>query len=165
MYMTNLAPAEPVLRTDATADALERLLLGEDLAEAEAGTLFTALVEGRLDDPAIAAMLIALRIKGETTSELTGAARALRAADRDFERPDYLFADSCGTGGDGSGTINLSTAVAFVAAAAGLPVAKHGNRSVTSRCGSAGFTQGPRMFMIVRTLSARRTGPACFSPG
>lgn len=137
MYMTNLAPAEPVLETDPTGDALERLLLGEDLAEAEAGTLFTALVEGRLDDPAIAAMLIALRIKGETGAELTGAARALRAADRDFARPDYLFADSCGTGGDGSGTINLSTAVAFVAAAAGLPVAKHGNRSVTSRCGSA----------------------------
>ena len=137
MYMTNLAPAEPVLETDPTADALERLLLGEDLSEAEAGTLFTALVEGRLDDPAIAAMLIALRIKGETEAELIGAARALRAADRDFARPDYLFADSCGTGGDGSGTINLSTAVAFVAAAAGLPVAKHGNRSVTSRCGSA----------------------------
>src|SRR5205085_9772883 len=66
-----------------------------------------------------------------------GAARARRAADRDFDRPYYLFADSRGTGGDGSGTINRSTAVAFVTAAAGLPVAKHGNRSVTSRCGSS----------------------------
>jgi anthranilate phosphoribosyltransferase len=138
MYMTNLAPAEPAREgADPIGGALERLYLGEHLSEAEAQGLFTALVEGRLDDPAIAAMLIALRIKGETTAELIGAARALRAADRDFERPDYLFADSCGTGGDGSGTINLSTAVAFVAAAAGLPVAKHGNRSVTSRCGSA----------------------------
>lgn len=138
MYMTNLAPAEPGHPTaDPIAETLERLYLGGHLGEAEAGRLFAALVEGRLDDTAIAAMLVALRIKGETKAELTGAARALRAADRDFERPDYLFADSCGTGGDSSGTINLSTAVAFVAAAAGLPVAKHGNRSVTSKCGSA----------------------------
>jgi anthranilate phosphoribosyltransferase len=138
MYMTNLAPAEPVReKADPIGRALERLYLGEDLAEAEAQALFTALVEGRLDDPAIAAMLIALRIQGETNAELIGAARALRAADGDVDRPDYLFADSCGTGGDGAGTINLSTAVAFVAAAAGLPVAKHGNRSVTSRRGSA----------------------------
>lgn len=138
MYMTNLAPAESVQpAADPIAETLERLYLGEDLEEAEAEALFTALVQGRLDDPAIAAMLVALRLKGETQAELIGAARALRAADRDFARPDYLFADSCGTGGDGSGTINLSTAVAFVAAAAGLPVAKHGNRSVTSRCGSA----------------------------
>ena len=138
MYMTNLAPAEPVRESaDPIGEALERLYLGESLNRAEAEGLFTALVQGRLDDPAIAAMLVALKLKGETTEELIGAARALRAADRDFDRPDYLFADSCGTGGDGSGTINLSTAVAFVAAAAGLPVAKHGNRSVTSRCGSA----------------------------
>ncbi len=138
MYMTNLAVAEPVHQSaDPVGETLERLYLGEDLGETEAESLFTALVEGRLDDTAIAAMLVALRLKGETEAELTGAARALRAADRDFDRPDYLFADSCGTGGDGSGTINLSTAVAFVAAAAGLPVAKHGNRSVTSRCGSA----------------------------
>jgi anthranilate phosphoribosyltransferase len=138
MYMTNLAPAGPVRESaDPIGETLERLYRGEHLSEAEAEGLFTALVEGRLDDTAIAAMLVALKIKGETTAELTGAARALRAADREFARPDYLFADSCGTGGDGSGTINLSTAVAFVAAAAGLPVAKHGNRSVTSRCGSA----------------------------
>ena len=117
--------------------ALARLYTGESLAEAEAEALFAEIVAGRLPEPAIAAMLVALRLKGETAGELTGAARALRAADADFPRPDYLFADSCGTGGDGSASINVSTAVAFAAAAAGLPVAKHGNRSVTSRCGSA----------------------------
>ncbi|HEX6377178.1 MAG TPA: anthranilate phosphoribosyltransferase [Allosphingosinicella sp.] len=117
--------------------ALNRLYAGASLAAAEAEALFAELVAGRLPEPAVAAMLIALRLKGETADELTGAARALRAADADFPRPDYLFADTCGTGGDGSASINVSTAVAFAAAAAGLPVAKHGNRSVTSRCGSA----------------------------
>jgi len=135
MYMTNLAAnaAAP----EPKEDALALLYAGEALTRDQAQSLFEALVEGRLDEPAIAAMLVALRIRGETTDELIGAARALRAADAPFDRPDYLFADSCGTGGDSAGTINLSTAVAFVAAAAGLPVAKHGNRSVTSRCGSA----------------------------
>jgi anthranilate phosphoribosyltransferase len=116
---------------------LHRLYDGRDLDAAEAEDLFSALVAGELDDASVAGMLIALRLKGETGEELTGAARALRAADEDFPRPDYLFADSCGTGGDGSGSINVSTAAAFVAAACGLPVAKHGNRSITSRCGSA----------------------------
>jgi anthranilate phosphoribosyltransferase len=158
MYMTNLAPAEPVLQTsaDPIGEALGRLYAGEDLSQAETQGLFTALVEGRLDDTAIAAMLVALKIKGETTDELIGAARALRAADMDFDRPDYLFADSCGTGGDGSGTINLSTAVAFVAAAAGLPVAKHGNRSVTSRCGSADVLEHLGIRLDVPARTARR---------
>jgi len=81
--------------------------------------------------------LIALRMKGETAEEMIGAAQALSSAALPFERPDYLYADCCGTGGDGSGLINVSTATAFVAVASGLPVAKHGNRSVSSRCGSA----------------------------
>ncbi|HEY9555037.1 MAG TPA: anthranilate phosphoribosyltransferase [Allosphingosinicella sp.] len=129
--------APEATQEDAVEAALVRLYAGESLTQAGAESLFTELVEGRLSEPAIAAMLVALRLKGETTDELIGAARALRAFDAPFERPDYLFADTCGTGGDGSGSINVSTAVAFVAAAAGLPVAKHGNRSVTSRCGSA----------------------------
>ena len=138
MYMTNLATAEAAPpRAEDAADVLALLYSGATLAEEEAETLFGALVRGELADTSIAAMLVALKVRGETVEELIGAARALRAADVPFDRPDYLFADSCGTGGDGSGTINLSTAVAFVAAAAGLPVAKHGNRSVTSRCGSA----------------------------
>ena len=117
--------------------ALAALYSGETLTEAEAEILFGALVAGSLTEPSIAAMLIALRFKGETAQEMIGAARALRAADANFERPDYLYADTCGTGGDGSSLINVSTAVTFVAAAAGLPIAKHGNRSVTSPCGSA----------------------------
>ena len=158
MYMTNLAPAEAIRESaDPIGEILGRLYLGEHLSQAETEDLFTALVEGRLDDPAIAAMLIALRIKGETGDELIGAARALRAADRDFDRPDYLFADSCGTGGDGSGTINLSTAVAFVAAAAGLPVAKHGNRSVTSRCGSADVLEHLGLRLDAAPEAARRS--------
>ena len=139
MYMTpNLAalPVDSSVAEDPQG-ALADLFAGRSLSQIEAERLFRELVEGRLSEPGIAALLIALKIKGETADELIGAARALRAADLDFDRPDYLFADSCGTGGDGSGSINVSTAAAFVAASAGLPVAKHGNRSITSRCGSA----------------------------
>jgi len=116
---------------------LPRLLSGDDLSIEDSQHLFERLVLGRLEPAEIAGMLIALRMKGETAEEMIGAARALSAAAQPFERPDYLFADCCGTGGDGSGLINVSTATAFVAAAAGLPIAKHGNRSVSSRCGSA----------------------------
>ena len=139
MYMNAQLAASPAATPAAEPgeEALAALFAGRSLSQAEAETLFSHLVAGRLSDPSIAALLIALKLKGESTDELIGAALALRAADAPFVRPDYLFADSCGTGGDGSGTINLSTAVAFVAAAAGLPVAKHGNRSVTSLCGSA----------------------------
>jgi anthranilate phosphoribosyltransferase len=134
---SNLALALPLDEPAEAPEILTCLCEGRSIGIEGAETLFAALVEGRLDAPSIAAMLVALRLKGETADELIGAARALRAADADFPRPDYLFADSCGTGGDASGSINVSTAAAFVAAAAGLPVAKHGNRSVTSRCGSA----------------------------
>lgn len=132
------APAPAHLPIDVPVpNPLPKLLAGEDLASEESEHLFERLVLGRLEPAEIAGMLIALRMKGETSEEMIGAARALSAAAEPFERPDYLFADCCGTGGDGSGLINVSTATAFVAAAAGLPIAKHGNRSVSSRCGSA----------------------------
>lgn len=121
---------------------LPKLLAGEDLPLEDAEHLFERLVLGRLEPAEIAGMLIALRMKGETAEEMIGAAHALSAAALPFDRPDYLFADCCGTGGDGSGLINVSTATAFVAAAAGLPIAKHGNRSVSSRCGSADVLEG-----------------------
>lgn len=127
----------PVADTGPVPNPLPRLLAGEDLPLEDAEHLFERLVLGRLEPAEIAGMLVALRMKGETAEEMMGAARGLFAAALPFERPDYLFADCCGTGGDSSGSINISTAVAFVAAASGLPVAKHGNRSVSSRCGSA----------------------------
>ena len=116
---------------------MPRLLSGEDLSVADSTHLFERLVLGKLEPAEIAGMLIALRMKGETAEEMIGAAKALSEAAQPFDRPDYLYADCCGTGGDGSGLINVSTATAFVAAACGLPVAKHGNRSVSSLCGSA----------------------------
>ena len=131
------APQDQAQRRAEADEALERLFTAQALTSEAAEALFSELVAGRLGDVEIAGMLVALRVREETPQELIGAARALRAADRPFPRPDYLFADSCGTGGDGSGSINVSTAVAFVAAAAGLPMVKHGNRSITSKCGSA----------------------------
>ncbi|HEX8444244.1 MAG TPA: anthranilate phosphoribosyltransferase [Allosphingosinicella sp.] len=134
--LARLPLPEPSFEAEAAA-AIARLFCGEHLGREESEILFGELVAGRLSEPQIAGMLIALRLKGETSDEMIGAAKSLRAADAPFPRPNYLFADTCGTGGDGSSLINVSTAVAFVAAAAGLPVAKHGNRSVTSPCGSA----------------------------
>lgn len=130
-------PLHPGPTGAAALAALQALLAGEQLSAACSEALFEDIVQGRLPDPLMAAAFVALRMRGETAAELTGAAFALRAAARPFPAPDYLFADSCGTGGDCSGSINVSTAAGLVAAACGLPVVKHGNRSFTSRCGSA----------------------------
>lgn len=134
-----LHPPMPHLPKDQgpVPNPLPKLLEGHDLDIEESEHLFERLVLGRLAEGEIAGLLIALRMKGETAEELIGAARALAKAALPFERPPYRFADCCGTGGDLSGSINVSTATAFVAAACGLPVAKHGNRSVSSKCGSA----------------------------
>ncbi len=118
-------------------EVLERLYRREDLSACELEPMFAQLVAGELDPVVLAALLVALKVKGERGWEVAAAARALRAAAKPFPRPDYFFADSCGTGGDGKGTLNVSSGVAFTAAACGLPVAKHGNRSVSSRSGSA----------------------------
>jgi len=118
-------------------EAITRLLDGDDLDRASARGLFSQIVEGSLSEPLMAAAFVALRVKGETSEELIGAAEALRAAASPFPSPAGLFADSCGTGGDFSGSINVSTAAGIVVAACGLPVVKHGNRSFTSKCGSA----------------------------
>jgi anthranilate phosphoribosyltransferase len=141
--MTTLVSISPQFSTPAPVPtepvehSIAALLERRDLDRSEARALFTEIVEGRLPEPLMAAAFVALRFKGETSEELTGAALALRAAAKPFASPDYLFADSCGTGGDFSGSINVSTAAGIIAAACGLPVVKHGNRSFTSKCGSA----------------------------
>src|SRR3954451_7918251 len=128
----------PATAADSAAElAIAGLLDGEDLDRDSARALFARIVDGTLSEPLMAAAFVALRVKGESADELIGAAEALRAAARPFPGPTGLFADSCGTGGDFSGSINVSTAAGFVAAACGLPVVKHGNRSFTSKCGSA----------------------------
>lgn len=119
------------------ADFTARLQLGASLSQDEMSTAVLAMMEGRCDDDSIAQFLLALRAKGETVDEVAGAAAAMRRHMQPIrsQRPNLL--DTCGTGGDGSQTFNISTATALVTAAAGQPVAKHGNRSMSSRSGSA----------------------------
>jgi anthranilate phosphoribosyltransferase len=121
---------------------LERLLEGEDLSEAEAGNLLSGLTDADLAPAMAGALLAALRAKGVTAAELRGFARRMRALARRPELPRLPDAiDIVGTGGDRSGSLNLSTGAALLAAACGLPVFKHGNRSISSRAGSADVLQ------------------------
>jgi anthranilate phosphoribosyltransferase len=113
------------------------LLVGDiDLSEAEMAECMKEIMEGRAADSQIGAFLTALRIKGETVDEITGAARIMRDKAAKINAPEGVL-DTCGTGGDTSHTFNISTTTAIVVAAAGIPVAKHGNRAVSSRSGSA----------------------------
>lgn len=129
-------------------EAIRKVVDGKDLTREEAFAVMDAIMSGQATDAQIASFLTALRMKGETVEELIGFARVMRekvslvktrhrvqaslsGTDRE------MLVDTCGTGGDATGTFNVSTATAFVAAGAGIPVAKHGNRSVSSLCGSA----------------------------
>jgi anthranilate phosphoribosyltransferase len=112
-------------------------LADRSLTREEATDVFAHLIEGGWSEVEVAGLLGALKARGETPEEIAGAAQALRDAARPFPRPDYLFADTCGTGGSGQGSLNVSTAVAIVSAESGIPVAKHGNRAVSSKSGSA----------------------------
>ncbi|RUO21395.1 anthranilate phosphoribosyltransferase [Aliidiomarina haloalkalitolerans] len=116
---------------------LHKLLNRECLSVTETEKLFQYLIRGQLTQNQIAAILVALKVRGETPAEIAGAAKALLAGSKAFPALDYPVADTCGTGGDGSNTINISTAAALVCASMGMKIAKHGNRSVSSRSGSA----------------------------
>ncbi|MBS3796480.1 anthranilate phosphoribosyltransferase [Pseudoalteromonas sp. BDTF-M6] len=118
-------------------DALTQLYQQQDLSFAQTQALFNDIMQGRMDDITLAALLTALKIKGESSEEIAGAAAAMRANAVPFHTQATDLIDSCGTGGDGANTINISTTASLVAAACGLNVVKHGNRSVSSNSGSS----------------------------
>jgi len=132
-------------------EMIEKVVKGEDLLEDEMVRVMDEIMEGKATDAQIGAFITALRMKGETIAEITGAAKVMRAKatpirvlndavsmDRDEINVDQeTIVDTCGTGGDGTNTFNVSTTTALVVAGGGLKVAKHGNRSVSSQCGSA----------------------------
>src|SRR6202042_3306913 len=115
---------------------LARLAAGETLSDGQAEAAFDVIMSGEATPAQIGALLMAMRVRGETVAELTGAVLALRNRMTTITAPDGAI-DVCGTGGDNAGTLNVSTAVTFVVAGCGVPVAKHGNRALSSRTGGA----------------------------
>ena len=122
---------------DPMRHALEKLLVGESLSVEEAHAVILEIMNGESSDAEIAALLTALRIKGETVEEIAGAAKAMREKAAPIPTQVTGKLDTCGTGGSGLHTFNISTAVAVVSAACGIPIVKHGNRGVTSKSGSS----------------------------
>lgn len=119
-------------------EAIHDVTQRRDLTRERIGLVFEEIFAGRATAAQVGGLLVALRMKGETIEEVTGAATCLRGRARYAATPaGRVVMDTCGTGGDGTGTFNVSTAVAFVVAAAGITVAKHGNARVSSQCGSA----------------------------
>jgi anthranilate phosphoribosyltransferase len=133
-------PTDPVLaRTAVLADlrgAIAKVAAGKSLSQEEAAEAFDLVMSGAATPVQIGALLMGLRARGETVEEIAGAARAMRAKVLTVRAPEGAI-DTCGTGGDGKGTFNISTCAAFVVAGTGVPVAKHGNRAISSRSGSA----------------------------
>ena len=128
-------------RTSALAQGLIREVLGrvaagQTMSEIQSEEMFDLIMSGQATSAQVGGLLMALRVRGETVDEIVGAARSMRSRALTISAPDGAV-DTCGTGGDGSGTYNISTAAAFVVAACGVPVAKHGNRASSSKSGSA----------------------------
>jgi anthranilate phosphoribosyltransferase len=119
------------------AQAIARVVERGDLSADEMTAVVLEIMDGQATAAQIGALLVALRMKGETVDEVVGAARAMRARALAITPPEGVFVDTCGTGGDGQSTLNVSTVAALVVAAAGVKVAKHGNRALSSRSGSA----------------------------
>ena len=150
--------------------AIAKVVRQEDLAEKEMEVVMEEIMTGNATPAQIGSFVTALRIKGETVDEITGAARVMRAKakkvnvnnhliniDRDeINMDEETILDTCGTGGDGTNTFNVSTTTAFVAAGAGVKVAKHGNRAVSSRCGSADVLENLGVNLAINDTSVER---------
>lgn len=151
-------------------EAIARIVSGKNLTEKEMEGIMDQIMTGQATDAQIGAFITALRLKGETVEEITGAARTMRAKatrinlknnlvniDRDeINIEEETILDTCGTGGDGTKTFNVSTATAFVAAGAGVRVAKHGNRAVSSLCGSADVLENLGVNLNLTTTDVER---------
>jgi anthranilate phosphoribosyltransferase len=139
--------------------AIAKVASGQSLSQEEARQAFDFIMSGSAVPAEIAGLLMALRVRGESVDEIAGAARALRAKAVKVRAPEGAI-DTCGTGGDAKGTFNISTAAAFVVAGAGVPVAKHGNRSISSRAGSADVLKalGVNLEASPETISACISG-------
>lgn len=124
-------------RTEIIRQAISKVVAGGNMDEEEAGAVMELIMDGEASPAQIGALLIAMRLKGETVGEITGFARVMRSRAIPVRSGHPMVVDTCGTGGDALNTFNISTAAALVAAGCGAPVAKHGNRSVSSQCGSA----------------------------
>lgn len=118
-------------------EALDKVIKGIDLTEEEMKQVMDGIMDGKYSDILVSSFLTALKIKGESVSEITGAAKIMRKKATKVSIGDFYAIDTCGTGGDQANTFNISTGVAFVGAAAGIHVVKHGNRAVSSKSGSA----------------------------
>jgi len=137
---------------------IERMAARQGLTEAEARAAMHIVLAGQASAPQLAAFLMAIRMKSPTVDEVVGFARAMRemAAPFDAGLPGAAVLDTCGTGGDGAGTFNISTVVAFVVAGAGVHVAKHGNRSASSNCGSADLLEAMGVRLEISLADAAR---------
>jgi anthranilate phosphoribosyltransferase len=150
------------------SEAIEQLLQGSALTREQARNVMDQVMAGEATTAQIAGLLIALRAKGETVEEMTGFVESMRAHATPLEVPSGTI-DTCGTGGDRAGTFNISTAAALVAAGAGIPVAKHGNRAASSRCGSADVLEALGVDITLGAEGVRRCIDAagigfCFAP-
>ncbi|AEP29554.1 anthranilate phosphoribosyltransferase [Brumicola nitratireducens] len=137
MKAVNTKSRETVFGPQDTLNALEKLYAQQSLSFVEAEAVFNRVMRGEVSEVELSALLIALKIKTESIEEIAGAASAMVSNAKPFPRPEYNFSDIVGTGGDGHNTINVSSAAAVVAASCGVKVAKHGNRSVSSKSGSS----------------------------
>lgn len=144
------------LVADALRPTLNRLAAGATLTQEQAEAAFGAMMQGRATPPQIGGLLMAMRVRGETVDEITGAVRAMRASMVPVEAPEGAV-DTCGTGGDAAGTFNVSTAAAFVVAGCGVPVAKHGNRASSSRSGAADVLEALGVNLDAPLEAAART--------